>query len=72
MTTLRKPPKPKRRPLFKGAYRLFGPLAHDPDDLCGGRRLQGREFQRRKAELEAASDRSGGHERPYARPERVA
>ncbi len=53
--TLRKPPRPKRPhiKLQKGAFLLSWPVDHDPDDLCGGRRLRGAEFKARKAELEA-------------------
>ncbi len=52
---LRKPPRPKRPhiKLQKGAFLLSWPVDHDPDDLCGGRRLKGAEFRARKAELEA-------------------
>lgn len=44
-----KPPRPRRR---TGGPWGFLPL-HEPDDLVGGRRLEGEEFARRKAELEA-------------------
>ncbi len=32
---------------------LYAPVAHDPDDLCGGRRLTGAEFMKWKAHYEA-------------------
>lgn len=54
---LRKPPRPKHRRLIKagkGVFVLHGTSPdRDPDDLCGGRRLTGPEFSKRKAELEA-------------------
>lgn len=45
---------PFRKPR-KGHMRvvIYAPIDHAPDDLCGGRRLAGKEFLKRKAELEA-------------------
>lgn len=68
MTTLRKPPKPKRRFVNPGrGMFILTPLNIEkraPGDLCGGRILKGAEFRARKAELEAreAKERALIHE----------
>lgn len=49
---MRRSNKPHSRPRKSWFYQILDP-ERDPNDLCGGRRLEGAEFERRKAELEA-------------------